>query len=107
MDIAIIPSLQESFGVSAVEAQACGTLVIISDVPGLKETTVLGESSIVAKQDEKEISEVIKDFYFSRDKIKRMGIIGREYVTEHYEINDCFKHIYSLFLFISKDVEKG
>lgn len=106
MDIAIIPSLKEAFGVSAVEAQACGTPVIISDIPGLKESTVPGESSIVVKQDEKEIAEIVKSLYFSQDKIKRMGIKGRKYVMEHYEIEECFKHVYSLFLRINRDVGK-
>ena len=39
MDLAVIPSVEESFGVSAVEAQSCGCPVIISDLPGLKEST--------------------------------------------------------------------
>ena len=39
MDCGILPSESESesFGVSAVEAQACCTPVIISDIPGLME----------------------------------------------------------------------
>lgn len=47
MDVAVIPSLQESFGVSAVEAQACQIPVIISNVPGLKEATRPQISSVV------------------------------------------------------------
>ena len=37
MDVAVIASTleSESFGGSAVEAEACGTAVIISDIPGL------------------------------------------------------------------------
>ena len=49
MDIGIIPSVSdsESFGVSAVECQACGVPVIISDIPGLEESTCPGKSSLV------------------------------------------------------------
>ena len=38
-DIAVIPSTldSESFGVAAVEAEACGVPVVISDIPGLME----------------------------------------------------------------------
>lgn len=47
MDCAIIPSESESFGISAVEAQACSCPVIISDIPGLMEATNPGVTSLV------------------------------------------------------------
>ena len=47
MDCAIIPYESESFGVSAVEAQACSCPVIISDIPGLMEATNPGVTSLV------------------------------------------------------------
>ena len=48
MDIALIPSEleSESFGVSAVEAQACGTAVVISDIPGLMEATSVKQTDV-------------------------------------------------------------
>ena len=52
MDVAVIPSTveSESFGVSAIEAQACGTALIISDIPGLMEATNPEETCIVVKR---------------------------------------------------------
>ncbi|MDU5108194.1 glycosyltransferase, partial [Clostridium sp.] len=50
LDIAIFPSLFESFGVAAVEAQSCGVPVIVSDAPGLMEATKPGYSSLVFKK---------------------------------------------------------
>ena len=44
MDLGIIYSNEESFGVSAIEAQACGTPLIVSDAPGLVETTLPGKN---------------------------------------------------------------
>ena len=40
MDIAVVPSLSEAFGLSALEALACGVPVIASAVGGLKEIVV-------------------------------------------------------------------
>ena len=85
MDIAIIPSFQESFGVSAIEAQASGIPVIISNIPGLKETTIPGDR---------------KNIYFSPYRIEEMGMKGRKYIIDHYEIEDCFKKVEKLFLAI-------
>lgn len=98
MDVAIIPSIEESFGVSAVEAQSCGTPVIISDIPGLMEATKPGETSIVVKRNScYGIADVIKKLYYDKDFREKMGKEGRKYVLEHYEINKCFRKIQALF----------
>jgi N-acetyl-alpha-D-glucosaminyl L-malate synthase BshA len=48
-DIFIIPSGNESFGLSALEAMACGVPVISSDVGGLSEVNVDGETGYIVK----------------------------------------------------------
>lgn len=95
MDVAVIPSiLYESFGVAAVEAQACGVPVIISDVGGLMETTVPGRSSmVVPRRDENAIAKAITAIYQDRDMRRLMGTEGRRNVTEKYELNLCFSQI--------------
>lgn len=96
MDIGIVYSNRESFGVSAVEAQACGIPIIISDVPGLMEASNPNISSIVvAKRNEFLLSKAIMDLYYNKEKRVRMGIYGREYVIENYELTKCFKIIES------------
>lgn len=99
MDLAIIPSESESFGVSAVEAQSCGTAVIISDIPGLMEATDPGVSSkVVPGKDPKAIADAIKDLYRDPETRKKMGIEGRKYVRANYEIDRCFQNIEELYL---------
>lgn len=100
MDVAIIPSTEESesFGVSAVEAQSCGTPVIISDIPGLMEATKPGETSIVVKRNScYEIADIIKELYNHKEYREKMGMEGRKYVLENYEINKCFQKIQAVF----------
>ena len=97
MDIGVIPSVSESFGVSTVEAQACGTPVIISDIPGLMEATDPDSSSLVVhKKSPEEIAEKIRILSDS-SKRREMGEHGASFVREHYELDDCFEKIQSLF----------
>jgi D-inositol-3-phosphate glycosyltransferase len=46
-DIALVPSYNESFGLVAVEAQACGTPVVAADVGGLATAVRHGESGLL------------------------------------------------------------
>lgn len=103
MDIAIIPSLSESFGVSAVEAQSCGTAVIVSNAPGLMETTNPGVSSIVVrKSNPTDIVEAVLLLVNDCKKRKNFGIKGREYIVNNFSLEVCFKKIEDLFFsFIS------
>ena len=98
MDLAIIPSTleSESFGVSAVEAEACGTPVIISDIPGLMEATCPGQSSVVVeRKNEKALAKAIVSLFYDEEKRKSMAIAGQEYVKRRFEVNSCFNTINS------------
>lgn len=98
-DVAIIPSFRESFGVSAVEAQACGIPVVITDIDGLKEATCPGKSSIVVEVGNyKALSKAIVDLYYDKPKRIAMGIFARKYVIEHFEYSMCFRRIELLLL---------
>ena len=101
MDVGIVASTldSESFGVSAIEAQACGTPVIISDVPGLMEATSPEQTSmVVPRKDEKALAEAIVNLYENPMMRENMGNEGRRFVGENYELNQCFEKIYKLLI---------
>lgn len=98
MDVAVIPSTQESFGVSAVEAQACETAVIVSDIPGLMEATDPGKSSIVVHScNYREIADVLERLYYNKELRQELAQHGRQYVLKHFELNQCFSNVEALF----------
>lgn len=99
-DVAVVPSsAMESFGVSAVEAQACGVPVIISDVPGLMESTVPGRSSLTfPRGNSEELAKRIVELFDDPDLAQRLGQYGRENVIRNYLFDRCFSHIERLFM---------
>lgn len=98
-EIAVIPSESESFGVSAVEAQACAIPVIVSDVPGLMEATLPGKSSLVFKRgDYEELASLIMELIGNAEKRAAMGACGLRYVAEQFEINSCFERVKEMYL---------
>jgi glycosyltransferase involved in cell wall biosynthesis len=106
MDVAIIPSESESesFGVSAVEAQACSTPVIISNIPGLMEATKPDSSSLVVpRHDSVAIAEALHNLYSAPELRKQMGMAGRKYVQDNYEVDRCFETIETLLAEIHQD----
>ncbi|WP_418223337.1 glycosyltransferase [Clostridium isatidis] len=98
-DVAVFPSQYESFGVAAVEAQACGTPVVVSNVDGLMEATKPGTTSLVFEKNNyidlaKKIEEILKD----NDLKTNMGINARKYVEENYNIEDNFNYINEIYI---------
>lgn len=96
LDAAIVPSRleSESFGVSAVEAQACGLPIIVSDVPGLQEATIPGETSLVVSRDDPwGLSRAILDLYENPDKRRILGESGRRHVVDKFNEYDCFHRV--------------
>ncbi|MGB7062048.1 MAG: glycosyltransferase family 4 protein [Candidatus Zixiibacteriota bacterium] len=45
--VAVCPSLKEGWGLTNIEANACGTPVVASNVPGLKDSVVDGETGLL------------------------------------------------------------
>lgn len=99
-DIGVVSSSSsESFGVSAVECQASGVPVIITDPLGLQEATLPGKTSIVVpRRNEKAIAEAVITLYDQPEKRAVMGKAGRKFVANEYELNKCFNHINNIFL---------
>ncbi len=88
MDVVCLPSLQESFGVSAVEAMACGIPVIASDADGFLETVEDGVTGlIVPKNDPEAIADRLYRLEQDAGLRKELGEAGRRRVLRLYDFD--------------------
>lgn len=96
--IAVFPSIFESFGVAAVEAQACEVPIVASKVDGLKEATCPGRSSILVEQGNVvQLAEALEKLITNEDLREEMGHFGRIYVEENFDIEENFGNIDRLY----------
>ncbi|NFV12586.1 glycosyltransferase family 4 protein [Clostridium sp. FAM 1755] len=104
-DIAVFPSTldSESFGVAAVEAQACGTPVIVSNVGGLPEATSPNNSSLlVNKKNVDELAAAIEKLIEDDNLRINMGKSGRKFVEDNFNIEDNFNKVDTIYKYITK-----
>jgi glycosyltransferase involved in cell wall biosynthesis len=82
----VMPSLAEAFGVAAIEASACGRPVIASDVGGIPEVVIDGETGILTPPgDVNKLAEAILKLASDGRLRENMGKFGHRFVTEKYE----------------------
>jgi glycosyltransferase involved in cell wall biosynthesis len=76
--VAVYPSLKEGWGLTNIEANACGTPVLASDVPGLRDSVVTGETGFLFEygKEDKLADSMIKMMSDSglRERLSRGGL---------------------------------
>lgn len=84
-DLSVIPSLCESFGVAALESSAMHVPVVSTDVGGLPDTVVDGETGVlVPSRAPEQLADAIIRLLRDEPRRRRMGEVGRELVERHY-----------------------
>ncbi len=93
IDIFANLSRQESFGVSVIEASACGVPVIASDVGGLSEVVIHGKTGfLVPKENIEAAARAITKIILDPDLATMMGKLGRTFVLENYNIDSMARY---------------
>jgi glycosyltransferase involved in cell wall biosynthesis len=89
LDIFVMPSVEETFGVAALEAQAMEIPVVATKVGGVPEAVLDGKTGILVEpKNVGQLASAIKRLIENPDLRKRMGKNGRHYVLEYYNIAD-------------------
>ena len=73
-----ITSTKEGWGLSVIEAAACGTPSIASDTPGLRDAVVHGESGLLVRHgDVTALADAIRTLLADRPRLERLGAGAR------------------------------
>lgn len=86
MDVFVLPTYREGFGVVNIEASAMELPVITTDVPGPQESVAHRQTGIlVPAKTIDPLIEAMEELIKNPDLAKRLGKFGRKRVMEHYE----------------------
>jgi glycosyltransferase involved in cell wall biosynthesis len=100
-DIYVLPSRYETFPMSVLEAYACSKPVIASNVGGLKELILNGETGLLFESENiEQLANNILSLINDREKSKKIGIKGKQFVYDNFSIEritdvlvNCYKKI--------------
>jgi L-malate glycosyltransferase len=97
-DVAVMPSLEEGFGIPAAEAMACELPVVSTDAGGLVEVVDDNKTGfIVPKANEKELAKAIIRLLDNPALAKKMGKAGRKKAEEEFSWDKTAENFMGLF----------
>jgi len=103
IDIVVIPSLQESFGMTALEAMAMKVPVVATEVGGLPESIENGKTGIlVPPKDVESLSGAIKYMIEHPEIRRKMGEEGGRRVEERFSLKANIEKTEDLYLEVLK-----
>ena len=94
----VLPSINrlEAFGIVQLEAMACSTPVVVSNIPGVKE--VAGEGGFLAEpKDPDSLAEAICKILSNREKAREMGRHARMLVEKRYNWKIIVERIVEIY----------
>ena len=85
-DVFVNPTYEETFGLTTVEAQACGTPVVAYNTDGCPETVMQGNGVIVPQGDVNKMKEAIINIAFAEKRAdsQKMDSFANDHVYQEY-----------------------
>ena len=103
MDLFVVPSRAEAFGLTALEAQAVGTPVVGTDVGGLNEAVVAGGLVLAGNESGPQaLSDLIAKSLLDETILGERAKAGREMAVGRHSAYDCARTLNALFDSITK-----
>ncbi len=100
MDVYAMPSVHasETFGVSAVEAQAAAVPVVASRLPGVTEAVQDGVTAILTPPgDATALAAALRRLLADGELLRKMGRAGRAFVAENFQWSRCVQRMMDLY----------
>src|SRR5690554_2386136 len=105
-DVFVVPSRfdSESFGVAAVEAQACAVPIIVSNVGGLPEVVKHEVTGLVIdKENPDELAQALLKLCNDKELREKFGQAGRERVKSLYDWNQNVAQMIDIYTQVKND----
>lgn len=83
-DVFVVPSVSESFGMSAVEAMREGIATILTDGVGIADAALRANAAVVIKKDTDELANAIVGLLEDRSRREELGRNAMKFVDEEY-----------------------
>lgn len=98
-DIFVLPSSQEGFPISIIEAMSCGLAVIASDIPEISKAQIINgkDGYVFPVGDVEKLTEKIENLLLDKNEIARVGIEARRKVIENWSaesVDLSYKNLY-------------
>ncbi len=94
MDIYILPSYREGFGMGVVEAEAMGVPVIVTNIPGPTDAMINGGTGLVIeKKDIAGLEHAMRTMMEDRTFLESCSLNTRELVVEKFEQQQFFREM--------------
>jgi glycosyltransferase involved in cell wall biosynthesis len=94
MDVYVLPSYREGFGLAVVEAEAMGVPVIVTDIPGPTDAMIADQTGlIVKKKDIVSLQNAMDRLFTDADLRSRMSDSAVRFATEKFEQHEFFARV--------------
>lgn len=97
--VLVLPSFTrlENFGIVLLEAMACKTPVVASDIPGVRENIHNGNGLLFPPKDVDKLADSIIRIVSDEKRIRHMGEAGRKLVEEKYDWDMIAEQVSKLY----------
>ena len=97
-DVFLMPSGSETFGLAALEAMSCGVPVVVSDIGGLPELVINGESGYLCELGDLEaFTRAVRRLLDDEDLLASMSITARARAVKHFDTDIIVPHYESYY----------
>lgn len=106
-DLFVLPSYQENFAISAVEAMQRGLPVVISDRVGIHSYVTQWKAGAVVRCSSEELAATLHRLLADRDGLKKMGRNGIHLVEAEFSWHDATRRLERLYREIRNPTRKA